>query len=219
MNVWKIALTVVIVIFLVPLSAVEKTMPPPDPLVEQLMNLKNRLALDEFQTSKVREILEKEQVAASKDRDTFKGNALDLIKAATNRKKEKEDQIGTLLNSFQQEKFKEMVKWTRFDRDLFELTEGLVLNDEQAFTIEGILIDYYNKIKEIMPEEMWPGEGHEPNISIRVPKKRTGDRPELGPIRRMLKSLERKKNNSIRKVLTPGQKKLFEQVKKEAWKK
>jgi hypothetical protein len=179
------------------------------------MKLQKRLALDDAQTAKVREIFEKEQAAAVKDRGTFYNDALSLIKTAYDRKKEKEAQVEALLNPVQKEKFKDMVKMTRYDHDLFELTEGLMLNDEQAFTVEGILIDYYNKFKEMMPEGMRPGEGPGPGMPMPPPDKGMKPPHGFGPMKGMMKSIERKKNKAIKKVLTTGQKVLFEQIQKD----
>lgn len=215
MNVLKIFLAAVVILLSAPLFAVEETKQPADPLTEQVMKFQKPLALDDTQTAKVREILEKEQAAAVKDRDTFYNNALSLIKAAYDRKKEKEAQVEALLNPIQKEKFKDVVKMTRFDHDLFELTEGLVLNDEQAFTVEGVLIDYYNKLKEIIPEGMGSGESPGPGMSMPPPDKGIKPPGGFGPMKGMMKSLERKKNKAIKKVLTTGQKGLFEQIQRD----
>ncbi len=215
MNVLKIFLAAVIIILTVPLFAAEETVQPANPLAEQVMKLQKRLALDDTQTAKVREIFEKEHAAAVKDRDSFNNNALNLIQKAYDRKKEKEAQVEVLLNPLQKEKFKDVVKMTRFDRDLFELIEGLVLNDERAFTVEGILIDYYNKFKEMMPEGMGGDEGPGPGMPIPPPDKGMKPPHGFGPMKGMMKSLERKKNKAIKKVLTPGQKVLFEQIQKD----
>lgn len=214
-NVFKIFLFVIIIMFLIPLFAFEESTLPTDLLSEQVTKLKNQLMLDESQVAKLREILEKEQSTAAKDRETFKNNALKLIQAAYDRKKEKETQVEALLNPVQKEKFKEIEKMSRFDRDLFELTEGLLLNDDQAFTVEGILIDYYNKVKEIMPEGRWGDEGGGPDMSMPTPRNKMGAHREFRLMKSMIKSFERKKNKAIEKVLTPGQKILFEQIQKE----
>jgi len=140
---------------------------------------------------------------------------LNLIQKAYDRKKETGAQVEVLLNPLQKDKFQEVVKMTRFDRDLFELTEGLVLNEEQVFTVEGILIDYYNKLKEIIPEEMWSDEGPGAGIPMRSPGKAIGASRGFGRMKGLMRSLERKKNRAIRKVLTTGQKVLFEQIQKD----
>ena len=215
MKVLKIFLAAVVIFVSVPLIAVEETSQPADPLAEQVMKIQKRLALDDAQTAKVREILEKEQAAAVKDRGTFYNDALSLIKTAYDRKKEKEAQVEALLNPVQKEKFKDMVKMTRYDHDLFELTEGLMLNDEQAFTVEGILIDYYNKFKEMMPEGMGPGEGPGPGTPMPPPDKGMKSSYGFGSMKGMMKSNERKKNKAIKKVLTTSQKELFEQIQKD----
>lgn len=214
-NVFKVFLLIFIIMYFIPLFAVEVNTQPVDLLSEQVTKLKNQLSLDDSQTTKLREILEKEQATAAANRETFKNNALKLTQAAYDRKKEKETQIEALLNPIQKEKFKEISKMSRFDRDLFELTEGLLLNDEQTFIVEGILIDYYNKVKEIIPEERWSDEEVGPDMSMQTPIKEIGAQREFGLMKRMIKSFERKKDKAIEKVLTPGQEILFEQIQKD----
>lgn len=180
----------------------DKTYPavdPADSLTERVTKLKNNLDLDEAQTAKAREILEKDRDQAARDRETYKTNALELIRAAQNRRKNTNVEIETVLNTEQKEEFKESSKMNRFDRDFFELREGLILNDDQAFTVEGILIEYFNKIKDIMPDEGMHG----------GPPMRMGGYGGPGG---MMKSAERKKNKKIKKVLTDEQKVLFKQI-------
>lgn len=189
---------------------------PVDPLAEQVTKLKTRLELDETQTAKVREILEKEQAQAVKDRESFKTDAVKLIEVAYERREDTNARIESLLNPDQEEEFQELLKMTRFDRELFELTEGLMLNDDQAFTVEGILIDYYNKVKEFMPEEMWSGGNTD---LLRMPAKRQGAARSFGRLRGVLKELEKKKDYEIKKILTEEQIKLFKQIKEDRYEK
>jgi len=190
----------------------EKTYPAVDPVTVRLDKLKNSFDLDEIQTAKVREILEKDRDRAVKDRETFKSNALELIRAAYNRRKNTNTEIETILNTGQKEEFKESLKMNRFDREFFELSEGLVLNDDQAFTVEGILIEYFNKMKDIMPDGAWSESGM-PHEGMRGnPPMRMGGYGGPGGPGGMMKSAERKKNKKIKRVLTDGQKVLFKQI-------
>lgn len=185
---------------------------PVDPLSEKVTKLKARLDLNETQTAKVREILEKERAQALKDRESFKTNAVTLIEVAYERREDTNIRVEALLNPDQEEEFQELLKMTRFDRELFELTEGLMLNDDQAFTVEGILIDYYNKAKEFMPEEMWSGGNTD---LLRMPAGRQMAARNFGRLRGIVKELERKKDNEIKKVLTDEQIKLFKQIRQD----
>jgi hypothetical protein len=191
---------------------------PFDPLSEQVMKLKEKLKLDDTQLAKVREILEKDRAQAVKDRETFKENAISLIQVAYDRRDTTNTQIESLLNPDQKERFKEIVEMTRFDRDLFELTEGLCLNDEQAFTVEGILIDYYNAVKGMIPEEMRPEGGDEKSgrFGRMIPPE--GMRG-FGRLREVMREREKKKNKAIEKILTKEQKELFKQIKEDRKKK
>jgi len=191
---------------------------PFDPLSEQVMKLKRKLKLDDTQTTKVREILEKDQAQTVKDRDTFKENAISLIQVAYDRRDTTNTQIESLLNPDQKERFKEIVEMTPFDRDLFELTEGLCLNDDQAFTVEGILIDYYNAVKGMIPEEMRPVGGNEKGgrYGRMIPPE--GMRG-FGRLKAVMKAHEKKKNKAIKKILTKEQKELFKQIQEDRKKK
>ena len=214
-TVLEVSLIILAIILSASLFAEEQ---PFDPLSEQVTRLKERLKLDDTQTAKVREILETDRGQTAKDRETFKGNALSLIQVATDRRKTTNMHIESLLNPDQKERFEEFVKMTRFDRDLFELIEGLCLNDEQAFTVEGILIDYYNAVKGMMPEEMQPGVGDEKSGRYGRMIPPTGMRG-FGRLRAAMKAQEKKKNKAVKKILTKEQKALFKQIREDRKKK
>jgi hypothetical protein len=137
------------------------------------------------------------------------------------RRKTAVNDIDALLEPGQKEAFNELVRMTRFDRDLFECTEGLLLDDDQAFSVEGILIDYYNQVKVFMPGGMDRGRG-EPGEGPPEGKpgmERGGDMmpmgmPGSGRMRHVIKRYESKKNWAIKKILTKEQKKLFKQLTK-----
>jgi hypothetical protein len=219
MNVMEIMLEICLVFIVMILSAsLFAEEQPVEPLSEQVMKLKKKLILDETQTAKVREILEKDRAQAVQDRETFKENAISLIQVAYDRRKTTNMHIESLLNPDQKEIFKEIVEMTRFDRDLFELTEGLCLKDEQAFTVEGILIDYYNAVKEIIPEEM-RSEGEDERSGRFGPMTPPTGMRGFGLLRDVIKRQEKKKNKAIKKILFNHQKELFVQIKKDRKKK
>lgn len=200
-----------LILFSAVIFAQEKTSPTTDPLSEKVEKLKNRLELDDAQSAKLREILERDRTQAEKDHASLKTNALDLVRAAYARREQTNAQIDTLLDPTQKEEFKESQKMTPFDHDLFELTEGLMLNDAQVFSVEGILIEFYNKIKEMMPDMTtgmdMPAQGRPP-----MRMSGHGGGPGGGPGSGMMKSAERKKNRQIKKELTDEQKALFKQI-------
>jgi hypothetical protein len=206
-----LGILIIIALVVLPVSLVgqEKTYANVDTLEERVTKLKNSLDLDDDQAAKIREILEKDREQAAKDRESFKTKALDLIQFAYDRRDNTNVEIEQLLNPGQKEEFKESLRMTRFDRELFELTEGLILNDDQAFTVEGILIEYFNKMKEIMPVDTW-SEGRIPKEEMRgdPPMPRRG----YGRTGGMLKGAGRKKNKRIKRVLTDEQKILFKQI-------
>ncbi|MCP5106496.1 MAG: hypothetical protein GY950_24135 [bacterium] len=236
LNRFGIALEILLVVVIVILSAslfvygqtaqTTQTGQPlnPDPLTERLTKLQQKLKLDETQTINVQKILENEREQAATHRQSLKNDALTLIKTAHLRRKTTNAEIEKILTPGQIETFKEIAHMNRFDRDLFELTEGIILTDDQAFTVEGILIDYYNKINEMMPERM--RERSERGMGGTGPggKEPTGERMadpgempkrQFSGMKRMMKSFERKKNRDIKKILTDQQKERFSQIRKD----
>lgn len=215
----KIFLVFIVMIVSVSLFAEEQ---PVDPLSEQVMKLKKKLKLEKTQTAKVREILEKDREQALKDREMFKNSALDLIHTAQERRELANSHIESLLTPEQKEEFKEITKMTPFDRELFALTEGLLLDDDQSFTVEGILIDLQNEFGDMIPEEFRDGERGGEGIG----RGRMGHSMRLGSplgryggVRNIMKEREKKKNKAIKKILFKHQKELFEQIKKDRKKK
>lgn len=177
-------------------------------LDEEVLKLKKELKLDDKQTAQVRGILEKDREQAVRDREMFKTDAMNLIGAAQDRRSEVNLQVSKLLDDTQKETFGKMRKMTLFDRELFNLTEGLLLDDDQAFAVEGILIDFYNRLEEMMPEGMRVsgGEG------------RGGDRGgsmDMGRVRGMMRDMQYQKQTKIKKVLSNVQKKLYKQILKD----
>jgi Spy/CpxP family protein refolding chaperone len=214
------------IISLVFLSAVlfaqEKTSPPTDSLTEKVEKLKSILGLDDAQSTKLRGIFERDRAQAEKDRATIKTGALDLIRAAYARREQTNAQIETILNPDQKEEFGETLKMTFFDRNLFEYTEGLKLTDAQAFAVEGIMIEFSNKMKEMMPDMEMDREGPPPgrmdNPGERGGPGGRGGGPG-GPGGGMMKSAVKKMNKQIKALLTDEQKVLFKQIREDHAKK
>jgi hypothetical protein len=186
---------------------------PENPVSQRVNKLKKKLQLTGTQTAAVREILENRQKQAEKDRETFKTNARGLIEAAWERRKTANALIKEQLDDRQKKKFKKMTGMTLFDRELFDLVEGLLLDDDQAFDVEGILIKYYNQFNESIPEEIrerMEDEDSPPGGRRFVPpgKEMRG----AGMLKRFMEKLRAKKNRAIKKILNKEQKNLFEQL-------
>lgn len=188
---------------------------------KQLEKLTQQLNLSEEQTTEVREILQEVQLQKETDRQTYKTDALALIQAAWTRRNFVDNRIEPILDSKQLEEYKRSRKLHPVDRELFVLTEGLCLNDEQIFDAEGILIRYYNEFAPMADFMEMMGEGGPPP----GPPEGGGSNPEGGkegmgmPMERnggmmanMMKKVEAKKAKAIKKLLTKEQKELYEQI-------
>jgi hypothetical protein len=193
---------------------------------KQLEKLTRRLNLSEEQTTKVREILQEVQLQKETDRKTYKTDALALIQAAWTRRNHVDNKIEPILDNQQLEEYKAPRKLHPVERELFVLTEGLCLNDEQIFDVEGILIrlhNEYGQLSELM--EMMGAGGGKPGgpggggIGIGpgggkggmgMPMGRGG-----GRMASMMKQIEAKKAKAIKKLLTDQQKELYEQIRKD----
>ena len=194
---------------------------PVNPVSQRVNKLKKELQLTETQTAAVREILEKGQKQAEKDRETFKTNAVRLIETAWDRRKTANAHIQEQLDERQKEKFKKMTRMTPFDRELFDLVEGLLLDDDQAFDVEGILIKYYNQFNEFIPEEIrerMEDEDSPPGGRRFLPYGKGMGMRGAGMLKNFMERLRAKKNRAIKKILNNGQKDLFNQL-NEHWQK
>jgi hypothetical protein len=216
-NVSVYILLVFILIFSASLFAGEQSNQPTSPLTQQLMKLKKRLKLTDEQGTKVEKILNKTGEQAVKDRRAFKTNAVTLVEVAWERRETANMRIEALLNPDQKEEFKKIARMTPFDRELFDLIEGLLLDDDQAFTVEGILIKYYNILNEMIPEEMrerMAVEGREGDIRRGRPSGMGMGMRMYGRFKRVMEEFNEKKVRAIKKVLTKEQKKLYKQLRK-----
>jgi hypothetical protein len=210
-------LLVFIFVFSAILFAGEQSNPPTDPLTQQVMKLKKRLNLTDEQSTKAAKILKRVGEQAVKDRETFKTDAVTLIEVAWERRETANMGIAALLTPDQREEFKKVARMTPFDRELFDLTEGLLLNDDQAFTVEGILIKYYNTLNEMIPEEMRErvAEGdRERDVKRGRPTGMGMGMFMYGRFKRVMEEFNDKKVRAIKKVLTKEQKKLYKQLRK-----
>jgi hypothetical protein len=192
---------------------------------KQLEKLTQQLKLSEEQTTKVREILQEVQLQKENDRKTYKTDALALIQAAWTRRNHEDNKIAPILDNQQLEEYKALRKLHPVDRELFELTEGLCLNDEQIFDVEGILINLYNEFAPMADFMDMMGDGGLPPGPAKgggigpgggsggmggMPMGRGG-----GMMANMMKKIEAKKAKAIKKLLTDEQKELYEQIRKD----
>jgi hypothetical protein len=213
---WVLMVTIVFMLLFSQLVTAQST-----EMEKQLEKLTKRLNLSEEQTAKVQEILEEVQLQKETDRKTYKTDALALIQAAWTRRNHVDNKIEPILDNQQLEEYKRLRKFHPVDRELFVLTEGLLLNDEQTFDVEGILIRLYNEYGQLSQlMEMMGGSGGRPGGP-------GGGRGGMGmPMGRgsgrlvsMMKQIEAKKAKSIKKLLTDEQKELYEQIRKDRRKK
>ena len=195
---------------------------------KQLEKLKKRLKLKEEQTAAVQEILQNTQLQTNTDRQTYKTDALALIQAAWTRRNHENNKIEPLLDSQQLEEYKRIRKLHPVDRELFILTEGLLLNEEQSFDVEGVLIRLHNEYgqRSEMMERMGGGSPGGPGgggSGIGIGGGR-GGMGRMGGMMMgrggsrlvsMLKQIESKKAKAIKKLLTDGQKEMYEQIRKD----
>lgn len=210
-------LLVFILVFSVSLFAGEQSHQPADPLVQQVMKLKKRLNLTGEQSIKVENILKEAGERAVKDREAFKTDTVTLVELAWERRETANMRIEALLHSDQREEFQKIARMTPFDRELFDLTEGLLLDDNQAFTVEGILIKYYDALNEMIPEEMREriAEGdRERDVKRGRPTGMGMGMLMYGRLKRVMEEFDEKKVRTIKKILSKEQKKLYKQLRK-----
>ena len=210
-------LLVFILVFPASLFAGEQSHQPADLLAQQVMKLKKRLNLTDEQSTKAAKILKRAGDQAVKDRETFKTDAVTLIELAWERRETANMRIEALLNPDQREEFQKIARMTPFDRELFDLTEGLLLDDDQAFTVEGLLIKYYDALNEMIPEEMREriAEGdRESNVKRGRPTGMGMGMLMYGRFKRVMEEFNEKKVRAIKKILSKEQKILYKQLRK-----
>jgi hypothetical protein len=210
-------LLVFILVFYALLFPGEQSHQTADPLTRQVMKLKKRLNLTDEQITKIEKILKRTGERAVKDRETFKTDAVTLVEVAWERRETANMRIEALLTPDQREEFQKIARVTPFDRELFDLTEGLLLDDDQAFTVEGILIRYYNILNEMIPEEMREriAEGdRESDVKRGRPTGMGMGMLMYGRFKRVMEEFNEKKVRAIKKVLSKEQKILYKQLRK-----
>ncbi len=202
-------LALIIPVSILAARTLEKQSPPKvDVLLERADSMTKDLDLTEFQKSAVLVILEEEQRQTALDREKFENDALLLVKAAYERRENTNKRIAEILKPDQVEAFSNINRWTPFKRELFELTEGLMLTDMQSFDVEGILIEHKNRLTEMMPAEMMP-EGMPGGIEKgEMPDNMRGG-PRPGNPRKRMNS---KKYRAIKKILKKNQLTLYKQL-------
>jgi hypothetical protein len=210
---WVLIVAIVFILLLSQLVTAQN-----NEMEKQLEKLTQRLNLSEEQTTKVREILQEVRLQKETDRKTYKTDALALIQAAWTRRNYVDNKIEPILDTQQLEEYKGLRKLHPVDRELFVLTEGLRLNDEQIFDVEGILIrlhNEYGQLSQLM--EMMGGGGGRPGGPGGgrggmggMPMGRGG-----GMMANMMKKIEAKKAKAIKKLLTGEQKELYKQIRKD----
>jgi hypothetical protein len=210
---WVLIVAIVFILLLSQLVTAQNT-----EMEKQLEKLTQRLKLSEEQTTTVQEILQEAKLQKESDRKTYKTDALALIQAAWTRRNHVDNKIEPILDNQQLEEYRALRKLHPVDRELFVLTEGLGLNDDQIFDVEGILIrlhNEYGQLSQLM--EMMGGGGGRPGGPGggrggmgRMPMGRGG-----GRMASMMKQIEAKKAKAIKKLLTQEQKELYEQIRKD----
>jgi hypothetical protein len=181
-----------------------------EPFKEKVHKLNVRLQLTDNQINQIIDVFKKELAIKEKDQELFKTDAVKLINAAHERRKTTNQEIEKVLTSEQKEEFKKVKKMTLFDRELFELTEGLLLTSDQAFDVEGVLIDLQNKFSQFALGGPMPGRGEKSGAVSSGYDKRMKQY-----MAKMRKRAQKKKNNSIKEILNKDQKKLFKQILKD----
>jgi len=181
---------------------------------KQLEELHQKLNLNDQQTHRVEKILQKEEIQKQAHRKAYEKDALALIRAAWERRNNTNSKIKFLLDKAQLEDFKNIEKMHPVDRELFQLTEGLLLNSDQAFDVEGILIKFYNEFGRMGEMINQGGEMpiDPPSNGERGMGMSMGRRRGIGG---MMKAKEAKKAKAIKKILSPQQKELYEQIRED----
>ncbi len=174
-------------------------------------NLAKQLELNQEQENRLTKIVEAAQQQKQKDQLSYKMDALLLIKAANARKRLENADILDILNDIQKDKYKNIIKMDPFKRELFELTEGLRLSDDQAFTLEGILIDINNQWGGMSSGRTTPA-GMGARTRRTRPPGMVSEKKMRSYRKKMQKKLQYKKKRAIHKILTKEQKILHKQI-------
>lgn len=192
------------------------------------------LKLTDEQARQVEKILKMEQGQAEKDRENFKGNALGLIQAARRRVSMVDFHIENLLTPEQKNVYADYKHKRKQNEELFILTEGLVLSEEQQVKVKIILDEYHEMMKadrDKMHRQMEMGGGGMPGGGMDRDDRGDGEGsmaggPPGGGMGRggmrgpgsgmadVFKKNDSKKAKQISKLLTKEQQKMYKDIRK-----
>lgn len=195
-------------------------------LDDQVISLMEILTMTYPQAYKTAAVMEMEKKQAQLDRETYKKSALALISAATARREMADTQIRDCLNPQQQQKFYVFKQERDADIELFELKEGLILDQEQAVKIKQILDNFHNEAKEEMKKHgsrigmgmpgrgggMRGGRGEMMGGGMGGPGRGRGGPGPNNDMMEKMKEQEEKKANAIIKILAPDQIERYNQI-------
>lgn len=187
--------------------------------------LSELLEFDNRQMDRYADIMEMEQSQATLDRENFKTNTAGLIEAARRRRSMVDEHIEAMLTPEQQEVFEDLKQRRKRQRELFMLTEGLLLTPGQQDQVREILEKYRPGKKGDRPEgfkgrEMGmgrPGGGMGRPGGGMMGGGRGGMRPGGrggDGFRQKMDEMDAKKAKEIKQILSPEQQELFKQVRR-----
>ena len=204
---------------------------------KHVKELTEKIGLTPEQVADVKKIFVMSQEQAKRDRVTYRSNALALIQAAEKRRQMTDKRIEELLNTEQMEKFDTFKKEREKNVELFELTEGLMLTDDQILKVGIILEDYEWRLDELnekmkeMRENLGEGMPGKRGGGMRTGGMRGGGMRgggmrggmgrrggRMGPFEELSK-VRKEKEKKIKELLSKKQKKLYKQILKEQKKK
>ena len=205
----------VIGVFLLVVAAVSATVEDP---AKRRGTLSELLDLDVRQETRLQEINGMAQAQARLDRENFKTNAAGLIESARRRRAMVDSHIEEMLTDGQKETFEQIQQRRMRQREMFALTEGLLLTPDQQGQVREILDNYRPDKKGMRPDGingrdrgMGMGRGRGGMMGggrggMR-PGGRGGDR-----FRQKMEEMDAKKAKEIKKILSPEQKELYKQI-------
>jgi hypothetical protein len=195
---------------------------------DQVVSLMEILSITYSEAYQIAEFKRMERDQAAIDRQIYKKSAMALISAANARKNMLDVHIASILNPEQKVKFEDLMKKRDEDTELFELTEGLILTEEQTVEVRRIVEKFREEIQahqEKMEKNM-QGKmgGRSGGMMGRMGGgdkggKMPGAGGMMGPMSSRdhsfmneLKKLENKKANAIKETLNPEQLALYKQI-------
>lgn len=163
----------------------------------RIEKLKSDVGLTEEQVPLVKELFTQAQAQAQMDRETYKSNAQVLINAAMNRELNIDRKMESILLADQYRAYMESRKIDPRTHEIFILSEGLLLTDEQILKVEEILDAFHKEMEAKRKEsharmgkmesnatggtpEGIPPDGEEMDDAPPQPPPGGGDRPPMG---------------------------------------